>query len=146
MKQGLWTARQAAAFLGVQLRTMSIWRYLRRYPLPFVKKGRRVYYSRADVRAFARTYPDWCKKRTGPTRAAWWTGKQVAAFLGVGRGTLAEWRRKRRYALGYVKENGRVRYPRAKVLAFGKAYAVLKWGLEQLQQLKQERSRQAGSL
>jgi hypothetical protein len=93
MKPGFWTEKQAAAFLGVQQRTLTMWRYFRRYPLAFVKMGERVYYPQAGVRAFARTYPVWWKKRTGPHGAAWWTEKQVAAVLGVPRGTLAGWRR-----------------------------------------------------
>jgi len=136
LKQRFWTEKQTAAFLGVQPRTLTMWRYFRRYPLAFVKMGERVYYPQADVRAFARTYPVWWKKRTGPHGAAWWTEKQVAAFLGVPRGTLADWHRKRRYSLGYVKVDGRVRYARADVLAFGKAYAVLKCALERLRRVK----------
>ena len=130
MKQGFWTANQAAAFLGVQRRTLTMWRYFRRCPLAFVKEGEQVYYPQADVRAFARTYQVGWKQRRGPHGAAWWTEKQVAAFLGVPRGTLAAWRRQRRYSLGDVKVDGRVRYARADVLAFGKAYAVLKCALE----------------
>ena len=114
---------------------MSIWRYLGRYPLPFVKKGEWVYYSPADVRAFARIYPAWRKKWTSPRLTAWLT-ERAAALLGVSRGTLAEWRRKRSYSLGDVKVDGRVRYAQADVLAFGKAYAVLKCALERLRQVK----------
>jgi len=130
MKQGYWTAKQAAAFLGVQPRTLTMWRYLRRYPLAFVKEGDRVYYPQANVRAFARTYPAWREKSTSPRLTAWLTEKETAAFLGVRPGTLAAWRRQRRYSLGYVKVDGRVRYARAKVLAFGKTYCFLKGALE----------------
>ena len=113
-----------------------MWRYFRRCPLAFVKEGERVYYPQADVRAFARTYQVGWKQRRGPHGAAWWTEKQVAAFLGIPRGTLAAWRRRRRYSLGDVKVDGRVRYARADVLAFGKAYAVLKCALERRRRLK----------
>jgi hypothetical protein len=141
MKQGFWTAKQTAAFLGVQLRTLTMWRYLRRYPLTFVKIGEQVYYRQADVRTFARTYRAWREKWTSPRPAAWWTEAQTAAFLGVRRGTLAAWRRERRYPLAYVGVGAAVCYARADMLAFGKAYAVLKWGLERLRRLKGGRSR-----
>ena len=141
--QGLWTAKQTAAFLGVQRRTLTMWRYFRRYPLAFVKVGTQVYYPQVGVRAFARTYPVWRKKWTSPRQPAWWTDKQAAAFLGIPRGTLAAWRRKQRYRLAYVKVDGRVRYARADVLAFGKAYGVLKRALEPLRRLNRGRSRQA---
>ena len=130
MKLGLWTSKQAAAFLGVQLRTLSIWRYLGRYPLAFVKIGERVYYPQADVRAFARTYAAWRKKWTRLLPAAWLTERETAAFLGVSRGTLTEWRRQRHRSPAYVEVDGRVRYDRARVLAFGKRYRFLKGALE----------------
>ena len=130
MKQGLWTAKQAAAVLGVQLRTMSIWRYLGRYPLPFVKKGLWVYYSPADVRAFARTYPAWRGKWTSPRLTAWLTERETAASLGVRPRTLTEWRCNRGCSLGYVKVDGQALYARAKVLAFGKKHRVVKGVLE----------------
>lgn len=75
LKQRFWTEKQTAAFLGVQPRTLTMWRYFRRYPLAFVKMGERVYYPQADVRAFARTYPVWWKKRTGPQRGCLVDGK-----------------------------------------------------------------------
>ncbi len=42
----------AAAFLGVTVGTMEVWRCVRRYPLPYVKIGRKVMYRRADLLAF----------------------------------------------------------------------------------------------
>ena len=141
MKQRFWTGKQTAAFLGVRPRTLTMWRYFRRCPLAFVKIGAWVRYPRADVLAFARAYRAWREKWTRPLPAAWWTETQTAAFLGVRRGTLAAWRRERRYPLAYVRVGAAVRYARADVLAFGKAYAVLKWGLERLRRLKGGRSR-----
>ena len=140
--QGLWTAKQTAAILGVQRRTLTMWRYFHRYPLAFVKVGTQVYYPQVGVRAFARTYPVWRKKWTSPRQPAWWTEKEAAAFLGVRHGTLAAWRRKRRYRLAYVRVDGRVRYARADVVAFGKTHAVLKRALRQMRRLIRDRSPQ----
>lgn len=42
----------AAAFLGVTVGTLEVWRCTRRYPLPYVKIGRLVRYRRADLLAF----------------------------------------------------------------------------------------------
>ena len=123
-KQGLWTAKQAAAFLSVQTRTMKVWRYLKRYPLPFVKKRFWVYYSPAEVRAFARTYAARRKEWTKEIQAAWLTEEETAALLGVSRGTLAKWRRQRHRSPAYVEVDARVHYARARVLAFGKKYAA----------------------
>ena len=118
-----------------------MWRYFRRYPLAFVKMGAWVRYPRADVLAFARAYRAWREKWTSPRPAAWWTEAQTAAFLGVRRGTLAAWRRERRYPLAYVKVDAAVRYARADVLAFGKAYGVLKRARLQRRRLNRDRSR-----
>ncbi len=56
MKQRFWTAKQTAAFLGVQQRTLTMSRYFRRYPLAYVKVGAAVRYARADVLAFGKAY------------------------------------------------------------------------------------------
>lgn len=42
----------AAAYLGVQPQTLAVWACTQRYPLPFVKIGRRVMYRLADLDAF----------------------------------------------------------------------------------------------
>lgn len=47
------TPAVAANLLGVKVETLATWRCTRRYPLPFVKIGRRrVMYRRADIEAF----------------------------------------------------------------------------------------------
>jgi hypothetical protein len=43
---------QAAAFLHVTSGTLGVWRCTRRYPLRFVKVGRKVMYRTADLEAF----------------------------------------------------------------------------------------------
>ncbi len=55
----LLTAEQAAQQLGVTAATLSVWRSVKRYPLKFVKIGRKVRYSAQDVEDFirARTMP-----------------------------------------------------------------------------------------
>jgi hypothetical protein len=146
MKQEFWTEKQTAAFLGVQQGTLAMRRYFQRFPLAFVKTGVWVRYPRAEVLAFARVYPVWRKMWTRPLPAAWWTEAQTAAFLGVRRGTLAMWRRERRYPLAYVKVGGAVRYARADVLAFGKVYGVLKRARLRRRRLNRDRSRQVRGL
>ena len=42
----------AARYLGVSAGTLSVWRSTGRYPLPFVKVGRRVRYRIGDLLAF----------------------------------------------------------------------------------------------
>jgi len=42
----------AAAYLGVTVGTLEVWRCTRRYPLSFVKVGRLVRYRRAALEAF----------------------------------------------------------------------------------------------
>lgn len=48
----LFTEDQAAAFLGVAPAMLSVWRCTKRYPLPFIKVGRLIRYSEADLIAF----------------------------------------------------------------------------------------------
>ncbi|MBY6017363.1 helix-turn-helix domain-containing protein [Halomonas denitrificans] len=43
---------QVANLLGVTIGTLSVWRCTGRYPLPFVKVGRRVMYRESDIHAF----------------------------------------------------------------------------------------------
>ena len=42
----------AAAFLGVAAGTLSVWRCVHRYDLPYLKIGRKVMYSESDLLAF----------------------------------------------------------------------------------------------
>ena len=48
----LLTPDETAAILGVKAQTLSVWRCNKRYTLPYVKVGGRVFYDRADVVAF----------------------------------------------------------------------------------------------
>lgn len=48
----LLSPRKVAEILGVTEATLSVWRCTKRYPLPFVKSGRRVMYRLEDVEAF----------------------------------------------------------------------------------------------
>lgn len=51
---------QAAAFLGVQPSTLAVWRCTGRYPLPYVKVGRKVFYQQEHLERFvaSRTHGD----------------------------------------------------------------------------------------
>jgi hypothetical protein len=46
------TPRQTAEILGVTPGTLSVWRATKRYPLPYVKIGYKVFYRGEDVKAF----------------------------------------------------------------------------------------------
>jgi len=46
------TPVQTAEILGVVLGTLSVWRCTRRYNLPFVKIGRKVFYRGSDIQSF----------------------------------------------------------------------------------------------
>ncbi len=46
------TSPQAAEYLGINPQTLALWRCTGRYPLPFVKVGRRVVYHKADLDKF----------------------------------------------------------------------------------------------
>ena len=52
MNQNLLTPAQAADILGVTIGTLAVWRCTARYPLPFVKIGRRVKYRLYDINNF----------------------------------------------------------------------------------------------
>jgi predicted site-specific integrase-resolvase len=43
---------EVAKFLGVTIGTLSVWRCTGRYPLKFIKVGRRVMYRQSDVESF----------------------------------------------------------------------------------------------
>jgi len=53
----LLTPPEAAAHIGVTENTLSVWRCVGRYEIPFVKVGRLVRYKRTDLEA-------WIEKRT----------------------------------------------------------------------------------
>jgi len=57
--QPLLTPRQVAEILGVTVGTLSIWRCLRRYDLPYKKIGRLVKYE-------AQAVADFIDRRDGP--------------------------------------------------------------------------------
>jgi hypothetical protein len=44
--------KQAAEILGITAGTLSVWRCVRRYPLPYTKIGRSVRYSIEDLERF----------------------------------------------------------------------------------------------
>lgn len=48
----LLTRSVAAAYLGVQPQTLAVWACNKRYPLPYIKVGRRVMYRLTDLEAF----------------------------------------------------------------------------------------------
>ena len=48
----LLTRQQAAEFLGVKAQTLAVWATTKRYPLPYVRIGRKVKYRRADLERF----------------------------------------------------------------------------------------------
>ena len=48
----LLTPSEAAAILGVSVGTLQVWRCTKRYPLPFVKIGRKAMYQVEAVQAF----------------------------------------------------------------------------------------------
>ncbi|MCH1924538.1 MULTISPECIES: helix-turn-helix domain-containing protein [Shewanella] len=52
MNNSLLTPQQVAEMLGVTEGTLSVWRCTGRYPLRFVKVGRRVMYRQTDIDAF----------------------------------------------------------------------------------------------
>jgi excisionase family DNA binding protein len=48
----LLTPTQMARLLGVSVGTLAVWRCTKRYPLPYVKVGRSVRYTRAQGNEF----------------------------------------------------------------------------------------------
>lgn len=52
MNTTLLTPAQTARYLGVAIGTLAVWRCTARYPLPFVKIGRRVMYREQDITNF----------------------------------------------------------------------------------------------
>ncbi len=53
----LFTPPEAAAYIGVTENTLSVWRCVGRYAIPFIKVGRLVRYRRSDLEA-------WLESRT----------------------------------------------------------------------------------
>ena len=47
------TTKEAAAYLRLQAHTLAVWRLTGRYELPFQKIGRRVFYLKSDLDAWA---------------------------------------------------------------------------------------------
>jgi excisionase family DNA binding protein len=52
VRNNLMSPDEAAAMLGVTVGTLQVWRSTRRYPLPFVKSGRKVMYRIEALQAF----------------------------------------------------------------------------------------------
>lgn len=46
------TRAQAAAYLGVQPKTLAVWASTGRHALPMIKVGRKVFYELKDLEAF----------------------------------------------------------------------------------------------
>ncbi|MCX7168612.1 MAG: helix-turn-helix domain-containing protein [Rhodocyclales bacterium] len=53
---------EAAAYLGVAPQTLTIWRCVKRYAIPYIKVGSRIRYRREDLDA-------WLASRTVGTQA-----------------------------------------------------------------------------
>ena len=47
-----YTAKEAAAILGVREETLAVWRSTKRYPIPYIKIGRKVFYRGEDLKQF----------------------------------------------------------------------------------------------
>ena len=69
----LLTTREMAKLLGVAPGTLEVWRTTKRYPLPYVKVGRKVLYRRSAGEAVltSRTVGAYCarRKRQRPRRS-----------------------------------------------------------------------------
>ena len=48
----LFTPKETANYIGVTVRTLSVWRCVGRYSIPFVKVGRLVKYRKSALDAF----------------------------------------------------------------------------------------------
>ena len=53
------TTPEAAEFLGVKPSTLEVWRSTKRYPLPYIKIGAKVFYRQSALDEFekSRTVP-----------------------------------------------------------------------------------------
>lgn len=47
-----YTAKEAARILGIREETLAVWRCTKRYPLPYIKIGRKVFYRGEDLKNF----------------------------------------------------------------------------------------------
>lgn len=52
MNTNLLTPQEAAKYIGTKPNTLAVWRCTKRYDLPFVKIGRKVFYRARDVEDF----------------------------------------------------------------------------------------------
>lgn len=46
---------EAADYLRIKKETLAVWACTQRYPLPYIKVGRRVMYRQSDLDAFVET-------------------------------------------------------------------------------------------
>lgn len=44
--------KQAAEYIGVAEHTLHVWRCTKRYPIPYLKIGSKIYYRRSDLDVF----------------------------------------------------------------------------------------------
>ena len=51
----LLTDHEAAEYLGVSVGTLSVWRSVGRYQIPYLKVGRKIRYRQCDLEAWLRT-------------------------------------------------------------------------------------------
>ena len=47
-----YSTKEAAEILGVREETLAVWRCTKRYPLPYIKIGRKVFYRGKDLENF----------------------------------------------------------------------------------------------
>lgn len=47
-----YSAKEAAEILGVREETLAVWRCTKRYPLSYIKIGRKVFYRGEDLKQF----------------------------------------------------------------------------------------------
>lgn len=52
MKENKLTSKEVAAIIGITVDTLAVWRCIKRYPLPYIKMGAKVYYYEEDVKKF----------------------------------------------------------------------------------------------
>lgn len=62
-RANLLTNDEAAAYIGVAPQTLTIWRCVKRYAIPYIKVGSRIRYRREDL-------DTWLASRTVGTQAA----------------------------------------------------------------------------
>jgi excisionase family DNA binding protein len=52
LRSDLLNTEQAAAYLGVTMRTLEVWRCTKRHAIPYIKVGRLVKYRKTDLDAW----------------------------------------------------------------------------------------------